>query len=146
MNKSCIVKAEVETRIPTRDHGEYRVILYTNNVDSKQHLALIFGSRIQSKSLIQHTPASPVSSSSSGDANALPACNSSIIPVQSSSGSDGTTIISETEVPLSHTCTNIKLPVLTRVHSSCFTGETLFSSRCDCAVFRSILMRSGPID
>lgn len=27
---------------------------------------------------------------------------------------------------------NIKQPVLTRVHSQCFTGDTLFSLRCDC--------------
>lgn len=27
---------------------------------------------------------------------------------------------------------NIKQPVLTRIHSQCFTGDTLFSLRCDC--------------
>lgn len=33
---------------------------------------------------------------------------------------------------------NIKHDVLVRVHSSCFTGETIFSSRCDCAVIKTI--------
>jgi 3,4-dihydroxy 2-butanone 4-phosphate synthase/GTP cyclohydrolase II len=65
------IKKMVSARIPTPD-GEFRLSLYTNNGDEKEHLALVMGDV------------------------------------------DG------------------KEDVLVRIHSECFTGDVLGSSRCDC--------------
>ncbi len=65
------VNRMVRARIPTED-GEFFLYLYTNNLDSKEHLALVMGD-------LKDRP-----------------------------------------------------DVLVRVHSECFTGEVLGSSRCDC--------------
>jgi 3,4-dihydroxy 2-butanone 4-phosphate synthase/GTP cyclohydrolase II len=65
------IKKMVSARIPTED-GEFSLILYTNNGDEKEHLALVMGDL------------------------------------------DG------------------KSDVLVRIHSECFTGDVLGSSRCDC--------------
>jgi 3,4-dihydroxy 2-butanone 4-phosphate synthase/GTP cyclohydrolase II len=40
--KEKLVKREVEVRMPT-DHGVFRAIAYTNDVDSKEHVALVKG-------------------------------------------------------------------------------------------------------
>jgi 3,4-dihydroxy 2-butanone 4-phosphate synthase/GTP cyclohydrolase II len=40
--KEKLVKREVEVRMPT-DHGVFRAIAYTNEVDSKEHIALVKG-------------------------------------------------------------------------------------------------------
>ena len=66
-----LVKKEVDVNLPTR-YGDFVLHLYSNNVDGKEHMALVLG--------------------------------------------DITT----------------DEPVLVRVHSECFTGDTLGSLRCDC--------------
>jgi 3,4-dihydroxy 2-butanone 4-phosphate synthase/GTP cyclohydrolase II len=40
--KEKLVKREVEVKMPT-DHGEFRAIAYTNDIDSKEHIALVKG-------------------------------------------------------------------------------------------------------
>lgn len=119
------IEAKVSTRIPTKHHGTYRIILYTNNLDDKEHMALVFGSGIHSRTL----RAGRSLSSDSGE------------PDSSSSSfcSDNTCVIPETHLPL-ESLDKICNAVLTRIHSCCFTGETLLSSRCDCAVSFLILI------
>lgn len=42
IEKDQLVRREVEVRLPT-DHGEFRAIAYSNEVDQKEHLALVKG-------------------------------------------------------------------------------------------------------
>lgn len=114
---------QVSTRIPTRRCGEYRLILYTNDVDDKQHCALVYGPRIRSKGLA-------ATAKSSGNGNE-PALSGSIDDSSRSKGGPG---CSESKAAGPQKDGPRERPVLTRIHSSCFTGETLLSSRCDCAV------------
>ncbi len=72
MRTESLVKKAVRAQLPTR-YGEFEIIVYENQLDKHEHLALIKGDL-------------------SGDE-----------------------------------------PVLVRVHSECFTGDTLGSLRCDCA-------------
>ncbi|MBN2706238.1 MAG: bifunctional 3,4-dihydroxy-2-butanone-4-phosphate synthase/GTP cyclohydrolase II [Deltaproteobacteria bacterium] len=72
MRKESLVQKAVRAHLPTR-FGEFEIIVYENQIDNHEHLALIKGDL-------------------SGDE-----------------------------------------PVLVRVHSECFTGDTLGSLRCDCA-------------
>jgi GTP cyclohydrolase II len=144
--KSDSVKAQVETRIPTRNHGTYRVILYSNTLDNKEHMALVFGSSIQSASLrsASATPNSPISMNSSSSASTCDA--HTLVDTIDSPVLTGN-INEQNEVSSSdsaHTSCKPSSSILARVHSSCFTGETLLSSRCDCAVsFNSLLTDVG---
>jgi GTP cyclohydrolase II len=94
---------QVKTRIPT-PIGEFYLHLYHNNWDSKEHLAIVYGDQIQSLSLQSSVP----------DETSEDRIRRGALPI-------GTPIPSaQTE------------PALTRIHSECFTGETIFSVRCDC--------------
>ncbi len=42
IEKDQLVRREVEVRLPT-DHGEFRAIAYSNDIDQKEHLALVKG-------------------------------------------------------------------------------------------------------
>ncbi len=42
MNKQLTIKKMVSARLPV-DHGEFRLVLYANNLDKKEHLALVMG-------------------------------------------------------------------------------------------------------
>jgi 3,4-dihydroxy 2-butanone 4-phosphate synthase/GTP cyclohydrolase II len=72
MSRESFVHRQAESTIPTVYGGEFKLIVYANDVDRFQHLALVKG-----------------------------------------------------EIDASR-------PVLTRVHSECFTGDILGSLRCDC--------------
>ncbi len=43
MRKDLLVHREVEARLPTNHAGKFKVIAYTNDVDSHEHLALVLG-------------------------------------------------------------------------------------------------------
>jgi len=51
IEKNLKVRCEVRCRIPTADKGEFYVHLYSNNLNNKQHLAIVAGPYIYSKSL-----------------------------------------------------------------------------------------------
>ena len=98
----CIVRA----RIPTVTGAEMFLHLYQNSVDGKEHLAIVFGDNIRSKSRGAYTgrlhpgrttsrmdPASPSPEPAEDEPRSAP---------------------------------------LVRIHSECYTGETAWSARCDC--------------
>ncbi|KAJ1677089.1 GTP cyclohydrolase II, partial [Spiromyces aspiralis] len=110
------VECQVRARIPYPD-GEFYLHLYTNSQDSKEHLAIVFGGDIVSQSL--ERPRGPgetemqrrirgarVEASHAG----VDGCASSLQPQK------------QPQQP----------PPLVRIHSECFTGETVSSVRCDC--------------
>ncbi|KAJ1326201.1 GTP cyclohydrolase II [Microdochium nivale] len=118
----CIVRA----RIPTVAGTEMFLHLYTNNVDNKEHLAIVFGNHIRSKSLD-----APREGETEMDRMIRGAYTGRLYPGRMRSGmmvgrdpsvEDADTDIAETPSG----------PPLVRIHSECYTGETAWSARCDC--------------
>jgi GTP cyclohydrolase II len=93
--------------------------LYTNNVDNKEHLAIVFGNDIRSKSLD-----APQEGETEMDRMVRGAYTGKLFPGRETSGMSGantpTGEASSRQVPL------------VRIHSECYTGETAWSARCDC--------------
>lgn len=128
----CIVRA----RIPTVNGTEMFLHLYTNNVDNKEHLAIVFGKHIRSLSLDavregetemdrmirgaytgRLFPGRTTSGMGSSQPSTPVADDADAAPVQSAATT---------------TTNNSNNPPLVRIHSECYTGETAWSARCDC--------------
>ncbi|PWY94803.1 GTP cyclohydrolase-2 [Aspergillus sclerotioniger CBS 115572] len=133
----CIVRA----RIPTTTGAEMFLHLYHNDLDNKEHLAIVFGNTIRSRSLDKVRPGETEMdrmirgayvgtlhpgrvSSWYDDANAEGAAGN-----QSHSRiTDGGPVSAETTLAQS----SPSQAPLVRIHSECYTGETAWSARCDC--------------
>jgi GTP cyclohydrolase II len=111
----CIVRA----RIPTTTGAEMFLHLYKNNVDNKEHLAIVFGGNIRSKSLDAVREGE-----TEMDRLVRGAYTGRLYPGRTTSGMLGGA--AETPSPASQG------PPLVRIHSECYTGETVWSARCDC--------------
>lgn len=110
----CLVRA----RIPTTSGTEIWLHLYTNSLDSKEHLAIVFGGRIRSTSLDRVHPGETemdrmIRGAYSG--RLYPGRTTSCDPVSQDEDSH-----IDSDMPL------------VRIHSECYTGETAWSARCDC--------------
>ncbi|KAB5525651.1 GTP cyclohydrolase II-domain-containing protein [Coniochaeta sp. 2T2.1] len=119
----CIVRA----RIPTTGGAEMFLHLYTNNVDNKEHLAIVFGNNIRSKSLDAPRPGETemdrlVRGAYTG--RLYPGRTTSRIPGSEDTASQASQGGAQEEEKLT--------PPLVRIHSECYTGETVWSARCDC--------------
>ena len=126
---NCVVRA----RIPTVTGAEMFLHLYQNNVDEKEHLAIVFGSHIRSRSLDAPRPGE-----SELDRMIRGAYTGRLHPGRTSSRVDPQPVDSEirgsTPTPTSSPSTentDSSIP-LVRIHSECYTGETAWSARCDC--------------
>ncbi|OLN87050.1 putative GTP cyclohydrolase-2 [Colletotrichum chlorophyti] len=114
----CIVRA----RIPTVNGTEMFLHLYQNNVDNKEHLAIVFGPHIRSKSLDAPRPGE-----TEMDRMIRGAYTGRLFPGRSTSGMAGGVATPVGEEPPAQ-----RGPALVRIHSECYTGETAWSARCDC--------------
>ncbi|KAJ1534470.1 GTP cyclohydrolase II [Nowakowskiella sp. JEL0078] len=110
---SLVVDCVVRARIPTSGRGTCFLHVYTNNIDKHEHMAIVYGSDIISTSLnaVKHSSENDLTRKVRG---AFP--------------------LEEYKMLVE----NRKLEVfdnipLARIHSSCITGETIGSARCDCA-------------
>ncbi|CAG8671423.1 13209_t:CDS:2, partial [Racocetra fulgida] len=116
-NKSPLsVECLVRARIPTNT-GEFFLHVYRNNKDGKEHLAAVYGDDIRSKSLDASRP-----NESEMDRIVRGAYTGKLRPGQTRSN--------ESDIPIVYS--KLHPPPLVRIHSECFTGETLKSARCDC--------------
>ena len=141
---NCLVRA----RIPTTTGQEMFLHLYQNNVDNKEHLAIVFGNEIRSRSLD-----APREGETEMDRMIRGAYTGRLYPGRSHSrveqirqetiGSNSSTSISNTSrSPPAPSLSPISLQSptppreakapLVRIHSECYTGETVWSARCDC--------------
>ncbi|KAK0708901.1 GTP cyclohydrolase II-domain-containing protein [Apiosordaria backusii] len=111
----CIVRA----RIPTTTGAEMFLHLYTNNVDSKEHLAIVFGNTIRSKSLDEVREGE-----TEMDRLVRGAYTGRLYPGRTTSLENAGSTTTEESAP--------NQPPLVRIHSECYTGETVWSARCDC--------------
>ncbi|PON24193.1 GTP cyclohydrolase II [Trichoderma gamsii] len=114
---NCVVRA----RIPTVNGTEMFLHLYTNNVDNKEHLAIVFGNDIRSKSLDE-----PREGETEMDRMIRGAYTGRLFPGRTTSGMGTPSSESQQEQ------NQPQNPPLVRIHSECYTGETAWSARCDC--------------
>ncbi|TDL30123.1 GTP cyclohydrolase II [Rickenella mellea] len=146
----------VRTRVPT-PHGEIFLHLYHNNRDNKEHLAIVVDPAqlledrtvtvthapfIRSRSLNAVWPReTPVDRITRG-------AYVGRLSSQSQNPSDPDTVV---ELPGAKEVGGAPSP-LVRIHSECFTGETIGSMRCDCGeqldealrqIFQSRALRTG---
>ncbi|EEP79608.1 GTP cyclohydrolase-2 [Uncinocarpus reesii 1704] len=134
-NVECIVRA----RIPTTSGSEMFLHLYQNDVDNKEHLAIVFGNNIRSRSLDRVRegetemdrmirgayvgrlrPGRISSRQDDQDESEPPAASTKNLLGEKSS-----------EISSEGAGEGIQAP-LVRIHSECYTGETAWSARCDC--------------
>ena len=102
--------------------------LYQNNVDDKEHLAIVFGPNIRSRSLDAPRPGETeldrmIRGAYTGRLH--PGRTSSRFDPQSSPSRDKAVLQPPSDL-------TIQSPPLVRIHSECYTGETAWSARCDC--------------
>ena len=121
---NCVVRA----RIPTVTGAEMFLHLYQNNVDDKEHLAIVFGPNIRSRSLDAPRPGETeldrmIRGAYTGRLH--PGRTSSRFDPQSSPSRDKAVLQPPSDL-------TIQSPPLVRIHSECYTGETAWSARCDC--------------
>lgn len=115
------VECAVRARIPTVSGTEMFLHLYTNNVDNKEHLAIVFGNHIRSKSLD-----APRENETEMDRMIRGAYTGRLRPGRTTSAVEAESAQQHEETP------EITGPPLVRIHSECYTGETAWSARCDC--------------
>lgn len=121
----CVVRA----RIPTVTGAEMFLHLYQNNVDDKEHLAIVFGAHIRSRSLD-----SVRDGETELDRMIRGAYTGRLHPGRTSSQMDSDSPDRNGNVlPSTPDQTPVrKSAPLVRIHSECYTGETAWSARCDC--------------
>ncbi|KAK2744149.1 GTP cyclohydrolase II [Myotisia sp. PD_48] len=136
----CIVRA----RIPTTSGAEMFLHLYQNDADNKEHLAIVFGNSIRSRSLDRVREGETEMdrmirgayigrlrpgrmSSRYDEAEATPESNLNNHSNIPSSTDESISTSTPSAIPSSSTD-----PPLVRIHSECYTGETAWSARCDC--------------
>ncbi|KAI4156058.1 MAG: hypothetical protein LQ340_000569 [Diploschistes diacapsis] len=133
----CVVRA----RIPTTTGAEMFLHLYQNDVDNKEHLAIVFGNKIRSSSLDAPVPGEteldrmirgayvgrlhPGRVSSKADDTTEEGTHGE---KQGQRGADDVAAGGESKDGMEE---RPQLP-LVRIHSECYTGETAWSARCDC--------------
>lgn len=150
--QSTSVHCRVSCRIPTDEFGPLRLLLYTNTLDKEEHTVIVFGEAITSASLEAVTGphesemdrlirgALPLTTTTSSNSSITTATTSSTIAINNVITADAphnnmdNMIENKGGSSSSATACYQRPPVLTRIHSACFTGETLCSARCDCAV------------
>lgn len=131
--KLPIVQCQARARIPTTQGPEIFLHLYTNDEDEKEHLAIVFGEEIRSRSLFKKRDGE-----SQQDRMTRGAYVGKLYPGRRSADvdelhhlkleldDDGNLIIDPSTTRSPHD------PTLVRIHSECYTGETAWSARCDC--------------
>ncbi|KAF2182088.1 hypothetical protein K469DRAFT_729174 [Zopfia rhizophila CBS 207.26] len=141
-----VVECEVRARIPTTAGQEMWLHVYRNNVDTKEHLAIVFGNKIRSRSLDAERPGETELDRMTRGAyigRLYPGRTSSRVEqikrsegvtpqkVESNGIHTPSSISSSSEAGEVQASSNLELP-LVRIHSECYTGETVWSARCDC--------------
>lgn len=120
-NVECIVRA----RIPTTTGAEMFLHLYQNDVDNKEHLAIVFGNHIRSRSLDRVQEGE-----TEMDRMIRGAYVGRLHPGRVSSRFDPSAIDKESQE--AERRRKFRDAPLVRIHSECYTGETAWSARCDC--------------
>ncbi|KAH8803092.1 GTP cyclohydrolase II-domain-containing protein [Xylogone sp. PMI_703] len=124
LEKLPVVNCVVRARIPTTTGAEMFLHLYQNDQDNKEHLAIVFGNQIRSKSLDAVREGE-----TEMDRLIRGAYTGRLYPGRVSSKDAENTESKEGNVEEHQHSAE---PTLVRIHSECYTGETVWSARCDC--------------
>lgn len=132
------VTCNVRARIPTTAGYELYLHGYTNSEDTKEHLAIVIGNKINSKSLFAVRPGETEDERMTRGAyegRLVPGRKSSKLS-ESFTADDLKNGVLEHSNGEGHSSEDehkdeADVP-LVRIHSECYTGETIGSSRCDC--------------
>lgn len=119
------VTCQVRARIPTSTGIDTWLYLYQNDSDDKEHLALVLGNSVWSRSLhLAQNGETELDRQIRGAYHGilLPEFSGPYSQEIMESRSNRTGLVNQEPVGMP----------LVRVHSECFTGETLLSTRCDC--------------
>ncbi|KAB5594580.1 GTP cyclohydrolase II [Ceratobasidium theobromae] len=125
------VTCRARTRIPT-PHGPAFLHIYHNNWDSKEHLAIVIDPA-QLNQDGQPTPLPPIRSQSldavwhEGETEMARIIRGAYVGRLSANSAIPSSAASYTQ----QTPEGVPAPLI-RIHSECFTGETIGSMRCDC--------------
>lgn len=123
----CVARA----RIPTTQGQEIFLHLYSNNVDNKEHLAIVFGEKIRSKTLFRRREGETQS-----DRMTRGAYVGRLRPGRTLADKDEVTgevaQFDDDGFLVQPKLSPEERATLVRIHSECYTGETAWSARCDC--------------
>ncbi len=127
------IQCQVRARIPTTEGGEMYLYLYKNNQDKKEHLAIVYGDDIRSKSLDQTWENETIMNRIVRGAYygrlqevVNDECRTLTLTEDQEAYLEEQQAKAKSEWKLSSE------PPMVRIHSECFTGETVHSARCDC--------------
>lgn len=127
------VVCQARARIPTTQGPEIFLHLYTNNVDSKEHLAIVFGEDIRSRSLFRWRKDDTQQLRMTRGAYVGALCPGRRIADEDEVNNMKLEFDHNGELVVdSSTTRSPVVPTLVRIHSECYTGETAWSARCDC--------------
>ncbi|KAJ3410637.1 GTP cyclohydrolase II [Chytridiales sp. JEL 0842] len=133
------VQCQVKTRIPSEWGGEHHLLLYSNSKDNEEHMAIVYGDDINSISLEEFRPGDTDRERMIRGAKPLSHLNTTDSARRSANepSSDKDALATHTQLlpqDLNGESSDDQLTSapLARIHSCCFTGETLGSLRCDC--------------
>lgn len=124
----CVARA----RIPTTTGPDIFLHLYANNRDNKEHLAIVFGEDIRSRSLFRERKGE-----TQQERMVRGAYVGKLFPGRSVADADENLGLQlhfdkDGELIVEDQTTWSKKDTLVRIHSECYTGETAWSARCDC--------------
>lgn len=127
-----VVRCIARARIPTTHGPEIFLHLYENNVDNKEHLAIVFGEDVRSRTLYQRRP-----NETQQDRMTRGAYVGRLFPGRTVADYDDETKLglkfdSDGQLVREPQTTCSGEAILARIHSECYTGETAWSARCDC--------------
>ncbi|OAD69746.1 hypothetical protein PHYBLDRAFT_116033 [Phycomyces blakesleeanus NRRL 1555(-)] len=117
------IQCQVRARIPTNEGGEMFLYLYKNNLDTKEHLAIVYGDDIRSKSLDQAWENETIM-------NRI--VRGAFYGRLEEVVTDEFAYLEKQQAEAKKIWSASTEPPLVRIHSECFTGETVHSARCDC--------------
>ncbi|KAI9471026.1 MAG: GTP cyclohydrolase II-domain-containing protein [Benjaminiella poitrasii] len=127
------IQCQVRARIPTIEGGEMFLYLYKNNQDTKEHLAIVYGDGIRSKSLDKTWENETIMNRIVRGAYygrleevVTDECRELKLT------QDQEAYLEEQQLKAKKAWKPIAEPPMVRIHSECFTGETVHSARCDC--------------
>lgn len=127
-----VVRCMARARIPTTHGPEIFLHLYENNIDKKEHLAIVFGEDVRSRTLFSQRP-----NETQQDRMTRGAYVGKLFPGRTEADTDTVANLSLRfnevgELIREAGTTFTGQPCLVRIHSECYTGETAWSARCDC--------------
>ncbi|KAG2229599.1 GTP cyclohydrolase II-domain-containing protein [Thamnidium elegans] len=127
------IQCQVRARIPTTQGGEMYLYLYKNNQDTKEHLAIVYGDDIRSKSLDQTWENETIMNrivrgAYYGRLQEVVNDESRTLTLTE----DQEQYLEEQQAKAKNEWKLLSDPPMVRIHSECFTGETVHSARCDC--------------